>query len=213
MIGRTNHIFVAVALVFLYASCATRHTVMDVASGHAVDSVAAVSQTIVENHKSETVVDSTAETTVTRDTVRQQASTMLTQTVTEDIVTTTDTLGRVTRHEQRTTVTTANILQDYMRSLYTEAERKTAERAQREADSLWLAAVSELWMHREDSSSAHKETSAAVNASQSSQSSLWQRVKNGIADIIIIVIIAVFFIALLPRLRQLAKKYCEKMNL
>ena len=174
-------------MLWLMSGCAT-HKVVDVVSAHAVDS----SRVVTQQHDSSRVVVADSATSVAshvhsvvsyaNDSVR------IDEIITEDITTTTDSLGRSVRHEQRKTHRVTTGLRQASQQQNVVASQQSVVHHHTEATEVSALNIDSLLYHRKDTAATHELTGAAA----SKKKSWWARVTDAVNDILCIA----FFVAI-----------------
>lgn len=166
-------------MLWLMSGCAT-HKVVDVVSAHAVDS----SRVVTQRHDSSRVVVADSATSVAshvhsvvsyaNDSVR------IDETITEDITTTTDSLGRSVRHEQRKTHRVTTGLRQASQQQNAVASQQSVVRHHTEATEVSALNIDSLLYHRKDTAATHEMPGTAVPKKKS----WWVRVTDAVNDIL-----------------------------
>lgn len=148
-------------MLWLMSGCAT-HKVVDVVSAHAVDSSHVVTQ---RNDSSRVVVADSATSVASHvHSVVSYAndSVRIDETITEDITTTTDSLGRSVRHEQRKTHRVTTGLRQASQQQNAVASQQSVVRHHTEATEVASLNIDSLLYHKKDTAATHELTGTAV---------------------------------------------------
>lgn len=174
-------------MLWLLTGCAT-HKVEDGMAVHAVDS----SLVVTQRHDSSRVVVADSATSVAShvNSVSSYAndSVRVDETITEDVTTTTDSLGRSVRHEQRTTRRVTTGLRQAFQQQNTVASQQSVARHHADATEVSALNIDSLLYHRKDTVVTHEMKGTAASKTKS-----WlARATDAVNDIFCIA----FFIAL-----------------
>jgi hypothetical protein len=173
-------------MLWLMSGCAT-HKSMDVVSAHAVDS----SRVVTQRHDSSRVVVADSATSVASHvhSVSSYAndSVRIDETITEDITTTTDSLGRCVRHEQRKTHRVTTGLRQASQQQNAVASQQSAVSHHTDATEVAALNIDSLLYRRKDTAATHELTGTAV----AKKKSWWARVTDAVNDILCIAFFAV----------------------
>ena len=174
-------------MLWLMTGCAT-HKVVDVVSAHAVDS----SRVVTQRHDSSRVVVADSATSVASHVLSvvfyANDSVRIDETITEDVTTTTDSLGRSVRHEQRKTHRVTTGLRQASQQQNTVASQQSAVSHHTEATEVSALNIDSLLYHRKDTAATHELTGTTA----SKKKSWWARVTDAVNDILCIA----FFVAI-----------------
>lgn len=173
-------------MLWLLTGCAT-HKVVDGMTAYAVDS----SLVVTQRHDSSRVVVADSATSVASHvhSVSSYAndSVRIDETVTEDVTTTTDSLGRSVRHEQRTTRRVMTGLRQVLQQQNAVASQQSAVHHHTDATEVATLNIDSLLYHRKDTAVVHEMKGTAA----SERKSWWAKVWNVISEF---VYIALFFV-------------------
>lgn len=171
-------------MLWLMSGCAT-HKVVDVVSAHAVDS----SRVVTQRHDSSRVVVADSATSVAShvNSVSSYAndSVRIDEIITEDVTTTTDSLGRSVRHEQRKTHRVTTGLRQASQQQNVVASQQSAVSHHTDATEVAALNIDSLLYHKKDTAATHELTGAVVPKKKS----WWVRVTDAVNDILSIAFI------------------------